>query len=160
MESGWKRCRNCASPEWTEASLHYRSGQGDQIVKAPIGTIKICTRRKGGPWTIIKVAHPSVWRPLARVVWEHSLRKIPPGFVLWFKNRVSTDCRIENLELITEAERCKRNWRENYETWLARNSSTSSVRAKKIGLASMGQAAHSLACMRRRRQMRINYHKR
>lgn len=54
------------------------------------------------------------WVPLHRFIWEQNFGTIPHRMNLVFKNRNTFDCRIENLELLTNAELMKRNSFHNY----------------------------------------------
>jgi hypothetical protein len=84
----------------------------------PIGSIKVNHARRR-PYVIIKVSDTGPkehrWRYLAMVVWERMHGAVPEGVCLWHKNGNSLDCREENLEAITKAERLRRNIRNNLE---------------------------------------------
>lgn len=56
----------------------------------------------------------SLWVLYHRYVWEEVHGKIPDKHVLVFKDGDSTNCNIENLELITMAENMYRNSKYNY----------------------------------------------
>jgi hypothetical protein len=83
---------------------------GSVVVKPPSGN-----RRR--PCVMVKVRDdgPSHdrWRYLSVVVWERAHGPIPPGWCLWFRDRNSLNCRLENLECITLAERLARNKAEH-----------------------------------------------
>ncbi len=49
------------------------------------------------------------WRSLHRILWEDAHGPIPRGHVVVFKNRDKLDVELDNLELITQAENCRRN---------------------------------------------------
>lgn len=49
------------------------------------------------------------WELYHRYIWELKNGKVPKGHCLWFINGYSTDCRLENIELITRGENAKRN---------------------------------------------------
>ena len=50
----------------------------------------------------VKVSNqPPKWGLKHRIVWEQAYGPIPPGCNIQFKNHVTTDCRLENLYLIT-----------------------------------------------------------
>lgn len=49
------------------------------------------------------------WTGLHRILWEDAHGEIPKGRVVVFRDGDSLNCCIENLELITRAELCKRN---------------------------------------------------
>lgn len=74
----------------------------------PKGSIRFarrCRRR----YAVVKVSGPPArWDYLQRVVWTHEHGPIPEGMVVWFRNGDSTDCRAENLELISRGMAC---WR-------------------------------------------------
>lgn len=53
------------------------------------------------------------WVPLHRYIWEQVHGPIPKGFIVAFKNGY-TDCRIENLELMSRADNMRRNSMHNY----------------------------------------------
>lgn len=53
------------------------------------------------------------WVPLHRYIWEQVYGPIPKGFIVAFKNGY-TDCRIENLELMSRADNMRRNSMHNY----------------------------------------------
>lgn len=52
---------------------------------------------------------PARWRALHYLVWEAERGPVPEGMHIRFINGVRTDCRIENLELTTAAEKMVRN---------------------------------------------------
>ncbi|MDO3665302.1 HNH endonuclease signature motif containing protein [Acinetobacter higginsii] len=79
---------------------NFRSGQVAWN-KKPIGYERICS--KDG-YVIIKIAEPSEFAHKHRVVWEKAYGPIPDGQVVAFKNMDKTDCRLENLILMTKAE--------------------------------------------------------
>lgn len=49
------------------------------------------------------------WRALHRILWEDAYGPIPKGHIVVFKNRDKLDVELENLELITRADNCRRN---------------------------------------------------
>mgnify|MGYP000859073770 FL=1 len=55
----------------------------------------------------------SKWELYHRYLWELKNGKVPNEHCLWFINGDSTDCRLENIELITRGENAKRN-RQKY----------------------------------------------
>lgn len=55
----------------------------------------------------VKVAEPNKWRLKHRNVWEEHNGPIPKGYNIQFKNRISTDCRIENLYILSRAEQMR-----------------------------------------------------
>lgn len=52
----------------------------------------------------IKTAKPNVFELKHRVVWVNANGVIPKGHAIVFKNQNKTDCRLENLMLISRAE--------------------------------------------------------
>jgi hypothetical protein len=104
-------------------NLAVKRGKGNWRYR-PIGSILIrpAGKHRRRPHVIVKVRdggpEAGRWRYLAAVVWEHAYGRLPAECCLWFLNRDSLDCRIENLEAITLAERLRRNVADNYETWL------------------------------------------
>ncbi|VXA55473.1 Bacteriophage phi 1.45-like protein [Acinetobacter proteolyticus] len=81
-------------------SGNFKSGQVSWN-KKPVGYERICS--KDG-YVIVKVAEPNVFKLKHRIVWEKLNGPIPDGQVVAFKNMDKTDCRIENLMLMTKAE--------------------------------------------------------
>ncbi|WP_353159789.1 HNH endonuclease signature motif containing protein [Acinetobacter guillouiae] len=67
----------------------------------PIGYERICS--KDG-YVLVKTSEPSVFELKHRIVWEMENGHIPEGYVVAFKNQDKTDCRIENLILMSKAE--------------------------------------------------------
>lgn len=92
-----------------------RKGRGNKTV--PVGTVNAHVIR-GVTLLRVKVNNDKPfskqWRPLAHVVWEHAHGPLPNGFALWFKDRNSFNCRLENLEPVTRAEVLKRNIAANW----------------------------------------------
>ncbi len=66
----------------------------------PIGYERICS--KNG-YVLVKTAEPSVFKQKPRIIWEKEKGPIPEGYVVAFKNMDRTDCRIENLMLMSKA---------------------------------------------------------
>lgn len=66
----------------------------------PIGYERICS--KDG-YVLVKIAEPSVFKHKHRIIWEKEKGQIPEGYVVAFKNMDRTDCRIENLMLMSKA---------------------------------------------------------
>ncbi|RSC23518.1 HNH endonuclease signature motif containing protein [Acinetobacter sp. FDAARGOS_515] len=69
--------------------------------KKPIGYERICP--KDG-YILIKIAEPSVFDLKHRIVWEKANGAVPLDHVIAFKNQDRTDCRLENLILMSKAE--------------------------------------------------------
>lgn len=76
----------------------------------PVGTEKIT---KDG-YIAIKVAEHQKWKLKQRAVWEQHNGPIPEGRVVTFLNSDKTDCRLENLVLITKAENVRMNQNHLY----------------------------------------------
>lgn len=49
------------------------------------------------------------WRALHRILWQDAHGPIPPGHIVVFRDRDRLNVGLENLELITHAENCRRN---------------------------------------------------
>ena len=69
--------------------------------KKPIGYERVCS--KDG-YVLIKTAEPGLFELKYRVVWENEKGPIPSGHVIAFKNQDKTDCRIDNLILMSKSE--------------------------------------------------------
>lgn len=67
----------------------------------PIGYERVCS--KDG-YVLVKVAEPNVFKLKHRIVWEKANGPIPENHVIAFNNLDKTDCRLENLTLMTKAE--------------------------------------------------------
>lgn len=69
--------------------------------RKPVGYERI--DKKDG-YVHIKVAEPNVFALKHRVVWEKHHGPVPDNHVIAFKNQIKTDCRIENLILMSRPE--------------------------------------------------------
>ncbi len=49
------------------------------------------------------------WRPLHRILWEDAHGPVPKGHVVTFKDRDKLNVELDNLELLTLADNCRRN---------------------------------------------------
>jgi hypothetical protein len=49
------------------------------------------------------------WKALHTILWEDANGPVPPGYALFFKDRDKLNVDLENLELITRADLCRRN---------------------------------------------------
>ena len=102
--------RWCAMEKKMTTEAKHRGGRGNKTV--PVGAVNAHVIR-GVTLLRVKVNNNKPfhqqWRPLAHVVWEHAHGPLPPGFALWFKDRNSRNCRLENLEPVTRADVLKRN---------------------------------------------------
>ncbi|MPW43334.1 HNH endonuclease signature motif containing protein [Acinetobacter guerrae] len=74
--------------------------------KKPVGYERICS--KDG-YVLIKVAEPNVFKLKHRVVWEEANGDVPEGYIVAFKNMDRTDCRLENLILMSKSEMARYN---------------------------------------------------
>ena len=54
-----------------------------------------------------KGAH--AWRALHTLLWEDMHGPVPPGYALFFSDRDKLNVDLDNLELITRADLCRRN---------------------------------------------------
>lgn len=68
--------------------------------KKPVGTERV--NRDG--YIEIKVADPNIWKLKHRILWEEANGKIPESHNVQFKNHNPSDCRLENLYLISKAD--------------------------------------------------------
>ena len=69
--------------------------------KKPIGYERTCS--KDG-YILIKTGEPNIFNLKHRVVWEKANGLIAEGHVVAFKNQDRTDCRLENLILMSRSE--------------------------------------------------------
>ena len=69
--------------------------------KKPVGYERICS--KDG-YVLIKTEEPNLFELKHRVVWEKANGSIPENHVVAFKNQDRTDCRLENLILMSKGE--------------------------------------------------------
>lgn len=81
-------------------SGNFKKGQQTWNLK-PIGYERICS--KDG-YVFVKVAEPNVFKLKHRIVWEEANGPIPDNHVIAFNNQDKTDCRLENLKLMSKAE--------------------------------------------------------
>jgi len=58
---------------------------------------------------LIKTGEPNVFDLKHRVIWENTHGPIPKNQVLAFKNQDKTDCRLENLILMSRADMVRYN---------------------------------------------------
>jgi hypothetical protein len=139
----------------TGCNLAVKRGKANWRHK-PVGSILIRPAGKGRrrPHVLIKVRDDGPeagrWQYLAVVVWRRHHGPVPDGCCLWFRNRDSLDCRIENLETITMAERLRRNQADNHENWLAANRPQAVANGKKYWRAALD--ARRVKAERRRRK--------
>ena len=140
-------------------NLAVKRGKGNWRYR-PVGAILIrpAGKHRRRPHVIVKVRDGGPengrWRYLAVVVWERARGRLPAGWCLWFLNRDSLDCRIENLEAITLAERLRRNMADNHETWLTNNRPQAVANGKKYWRAALD--ARRVKAARRKRNGGFN----
>lgn len=73
----------------------------------PIGTEQI---RDGYLWRKVTDGHGRHdWRQVHVMLWEQNNGPVPAGFILVFRDRNKQNIQLDNLELITRAENCRRN---------------------------------------------------
>lgn len=73
------------------------------------GAISLRTSKGGQKYYHIRIAKGK-WVPLHQHIWEQTYGTHDTRiYCLWFKNRITTDVRLENLELITREENVRRN---------------------------------------------------
>jgi hypothetical protein len=74
--------------------------------KKPVGYERICS--KDG-YVLIKTAEPNVFELKHRVIWEKENGPVPMNQVLAFKNQDKTDCRLDNLILMSRTDMVRYN---------------------------------------------------
>lgn len=72
----------------------------------PVGT-EVLEPKDG--YVKVKIAEPNKWKLKHRYIWEQHHGKIPRGYNVQFHNKDRTDCRIENLYLISRSEQISNN---------------------------------------------------
>lgn len=73
----------------------------------PIGTEQI---RDGYLWRKVTDGHGRHdWRQVHVMLWEQHNGPVPKGLILVFRDRNKQNIQLDNLELITRAENCRRN---------------------------------------------------
>ncbi len=82
----------------------FKKGQKSHNIK-PIGY----ERETVDGYTEVKVADPNVFKLKHRHIWEQAHGPIPKGYALVFKNKDKSDCRLENLEMLSRAELARLN---------------------------------------------------
>ena len=85
----------------------FKKGQRPSNYK-PVGTVRV----NGEGYQLIKVSDTGTlwerWKFLHRLTWEKEHGPVPPGHKLVFRNKNRLDCRLENLELVSDAELARR----------------------------------------------------
>ena len=74
--------------------------------KKPVGYERVCS--KDG-YILIKTGEPNQFNLKHRVVWEKANGPIPKNHIVAFKNKDRTDCRIDNLILMSKSEMVRYN---------------------------------------------------
>jgi len=112
---GWKAGGRSAE---TQFKPGHRGGKAADLYQ-PIGTERIT--RDGYVQRKVNDDLPLQrrWKLVHRILWEEHHGPIPKGHVVVFKNGNKQDLRIENLELITQAENMRRNTIHNLPQELA-----------------------------------------
>lgn len=77
------------------------------------GAISIRADSHGRVYKYIRIA-AGKWIHLQVYIWKNAHGPVPKGMNVVFKNRDTMDCRLENLELISNVENMKRNTIHNY----------------------------------------------
>lgn len=73
--------------------------------ETPIGTIRMWSDSRGGQYPCIKYApgnSKTGWMPLARYIWEQEHGPIPKNHQIIYLNGYSSDCYLENIEVVTQ----------------------------------------------------------
>ena len=77
--------------------------------KAPIGTVRVRHNfARNRHYLYIKIDNAGGWRELHRVVWEQENGPQPRGSNIVFKDGDYNNCHIDNLEMISNAEKMRR----------------------------------------------------
>ena len=74
--------------------------------KKPVGYERICS--KDG-YVLVKTVEPNVFELKHRVIWEKENSPVPKNQVLAFKNQDKTDCRLDNLILMSRTDMVRYN---------------------------------------------------
>ncbi|MFD1439055.1 HNH endonuclease [Acinetobacter sp. ANC 4282] len=112
LKTGRTGCFSPGQKSWNDGLKGYMGANATSFKKGqkgwnakPVGFERIT---KDG-YIEVKTAEPNVFELKHRVVWCEVNKEIPKGHALVFKNTLRTDCRIENLMLITRAELARLN---------------------------------------------------
>ncbi|MHA3050228.1 HNH endonuclease signature motif containing protein [Acinetobacter sp. ANC 4641] len=81
-------------------------------------------------YTEVKIAEPNVFQLKHRIVWEQVHGEIPKGYVIVFKNTDKSDCRLENLDMISRGELARLN--QSYRHLVTPNTNESCIAMAKI----------------------------
>lgn len=79
------------------------------------GMISIRGTKEGRPMKYIRI-EKAKWKPLHRYTWEKENGKVPKGFNIVFKDGDPMNCKIENLEIVSNEDLMLRNSIMNYPT--------------------------------------------
>lgn len=135
---------NCRATQFQPGQLN---GRAVHLV-APLGTLRInpdgALERK---MTEIHGAPHLRWHPVSRLVWEAAHGKVPPGHIVVFKPGTKTnvleEITLDKLELISRAERMRRNsLHTNYPPELARVVHLRGALTRQINRKSQEHQAH------------------
>lgn len=95
------------SPDGQKNSIKTTFKKGSKPMNhKPVGSQRI-ENRDG--YLLVKTEEPNVWKLKHRLVWEQHNGKIPRGFNVQFLNKDRSDCRIENLYLISRSDQVGHN---------------------------------------------------
>ncbi|GAB3335076.1 HNH endonuclease signature motif containing protein [Marilutibacter aestuarii] len=96
----------------TQFKKGHRGGRAREVYQ-PIGATRFC--RDGYLQRKINDDRPfqQRWRAVHVLMWEEHRGPVPPGHQVGFLNGDKSDLRIENLELVSKAERMRRNSIQN-----------------------------------------------
>lgn len=110
-ENKGKRQEEFMSPEAIERTkaTRFQKGHTPHNGGTPVGAITMRRDSGGRCYYWVKVAQPNRWRMKHVVEWERACGKVPEGYMVTFANGDSTDCRIENLLLVTRAQHAIKN---------------------------------------------------
>ena len=116
QRNGWKTgrtgCIAKGDAPWNKGVTGYMGANATSFQKGqrvhnhkPVGYER--TSKDG--YIEIKTAEPRTFELKHRVVWRENGRELPNGSIIAFKNGIKTDCRIENLMLMTRNELARLN---------------------------------------------------
>lgn len=101
---------------WNDGKKGWQAGGRAQLTKfkkghrgarqRPVGAERV--ERDG---VMVKVAEPRVWKPKARLVWEHNFGEIPAGAIVRLKDGNKLNCAPENLMLVGRDAHVLLNWK-------------------------------------------------
>lgn len=109
-KKGWKAGGRSAETRFKPGSLNGSAAQrlqplgAERITKDGIRQRKI---REDGP-------PQRRWKAVHTILWEEAFGPIPTGHIVVFRDRNRSNIQLDNLELITRAENCRRNTIHRY----------------------------------------------